>query len=338
MNPTRQPVSMMPARSVQVVLHGIRATGHEPSQALDAIGLDPAVLEDPDARVSAELVSALWREAMVMTSDRAFGIRAAEALRPGMFDVLDYAVRSSATFGQGARLYHRYVRLLHTGANVTLDIGDERVEMTHAVEGAPLAVPWVEFILASWVVIGRQTTATDWAPLEVKLVHPRPKSIVEHQRLFRCPLRFSASVNSVVVARDVFDLPQVAADAGLCSVLERHARELLRDLPSAGTLADQVRHLITDGLDSGNVSVETVAGRLHMSVRTLGRRLGEEGISYQRLLTEIRSKLAVRYLREQELSTDEVAVLLGFSNVSVFRRAFKRWTGQTPGEFRSRDG
>jgi AraC-like DNA-binding protein len=335
MNPTRQPVYMIPAGSVQVVLQGIRATGRNPSDALDAVGLDPALLEDPDERVSTEAVSALWREAVAMTSDRAFGIHVAEALRPGMFDVLDYAVRSSPTFGEGARLYHRYVRLLNTGALTTLEVEDERVTMTFAVEGAPLAVPWIEFVLASWVVIGRQTTARDWAPIEVSFTHPRPKSVAEHRRLLRCPLRFSAEVNAVIIAREVFELPQVAADAGLCAVLERHARELFRELPSAGTLADQVRHFIRDGLDRGKVSMETIAGRLHMSVRTLGRRLSEEGTTYQALLGQIRSELATRYLREQRLSIDEVAVLLGFSDPAAFRRAFKRWTGQTPGEFRS---
>jgi AraC-like DNA-binding protein len=334
MNPTRQPVCMIPARSLEVVLQGIRSAGRDSARVLHSVGLDPALLEDPDARVSTDLASTLWREAVTVTSDRAFGIHAAETLRPGVFDVLDYAVRSSPTFGEGARLYHRYIRLLNTGACTTLEVGPERVEMTFSFEGAPLPPVWIEFILASWVVIGRQTTAQDWAPLEVRFAHPRPKSIVEHRHLFRCPLRFSADANAVVISRETFELPQVAADVGLCAVLERHARELFRDLPVSGTLTDQVRHMIRDELDRGTVSMETIAARLHMSVRTLGRRLSDEGTTYQNVLAEIRRQLATRYLREPKLSVDEVALLLGFSDVAVFRRAFKRWTGLTPGEFR----
>ena len=334
MSPTRQPVSMIPARWVQLVLQGIRAAGKDPNQALAAVGLASPRL-DADERVSADMISALWREAVSLTSDRAFGIHLAESIHPGMFDVLDYVVRSSATLGDGARLYQRYVRLLHTAAVSTLEVGDERVEMTHGVEGTPMAEPWVEFVLASWVVTGRQATATDWTPIEVKFTHPRPKSITEHRRLFRCPLHFSSDVSALVVSREVFDLPHVAADPGLCAVLERHARELSSSLPMPGTLGDQVRHLIAEGLERGGVSVETVAAHLHMSVRTLGRRLGEEGTSYQRLLTDVRHTLAVHYLQKHRtVSVDEVAERLGFSDVSAFHRAFKRWTGMTPGEFR----
>jgi AraC-like DNA-binding protein len=338
MNPTRQPVSMIPIRSVQIVLQGIRAAGVDPLEALAAVGLDPARLDEPDDRVSADLVSALWREAVARTGDRGLGIHLAEKIQPGMFDVLDYAVRSCATFGDGARLCQRYIRLLHTGAALQLDVGDDRVEMTYTTEGSPIAIPWTEFVLASWVVLGRQTTGQSWAPIEVKFAHARPKSIAAHSELFRCPLRFSAGVNAVAISREVFDLPQIAADVGLCAVLERHARELSQDLPSTGTSSDQVRHIIGENLGRGSLSVDAVAARLHMSVRTLGRRLGEEGTSYQRLLTEIRRELAKRHLRERQLSIDEVAVLLGFSDVSVFHRAFKRWTGKTPGEFRNEGG
>jgi AraC-like DNA-binding protein len=315
-------------------LEGIRSAGRNPRAALDAVGLRPALLEDPEARVSTEMASALWREAVTTTSDRAFGVHVAQMLRPGTFDVLDYAVRSSPTLGEGARLYQRYVRILNTGARTALVVGDERVSMTFTVAGPPLAPAWIEFVLASWVAVGRQTTDRDWAPIEVRFTHGRPKSLEEHRRFFRCPLKFSSESNTLVLSRAIFELPQVAADAGLCAVLKRHASELFRELPSGGSLTGQVRHLVKTGLDRGDVSMEAVAHRLHMSVRTLGRRLSEEGTTYQRLLGQIRSELAFRYLREETLSVEEVAMLLGFADVAAFRRAFKRWTGQTPGEFR----
>jgi AraC-like DNA-binding protein len=126
------------------------------------------------------------------------------------------------------------------------------------------------------------------------------------------------------------------ADPSLCALLDRHARELLARYPREDSLVERIRTLMKGELNGGDASLEVVAERLGMSARTLQRKLQASGTSHQELLDEMRRDLAVRYLREPGMAVCEVAYLLGFSESSAFHRAFKRWTGTTPSEFRRR--
>ena len=119
-------------------------------------------------------------------------------------------------------------------------------------------------------------------------------------------------------------------------MLDRHAEELLAKFPPQHSLVDQVRSIITTELRGGDPSLEHVADKLSLTPRTLQRKLQDLGISHNALLDQMRRQLAMRYLREREMAICEVAYLLGFSESSSFHRAFKRWTGVTPKEFRNR--
>src|SRR5262245_49120753 len=118
--------------------------------------------------------------------DADFGLHAAEHIRPGAFDVLDYALRSSATLGEGIERLVRYHRILHDAAVVRLRLTGARAELTHALPGDPAGLPRQvsEFIAAAWIVVARQATGVDLAPTEVRFRHPRPSNIEEHRRLF----------------------------------------------------------------------------------------------------------------------------------------------------------
>jgi AraC-like DNA-binding protein len=126
------------------------------------------------------------------------------------------------------------------------------------------------------------------------------------------------------------------ADPGLCAVLDRHAEELLAKYPREDSLIERLRAIIKQQLSGGDASLERVAQQLGMSGRTLQRKLRDHGSSHQELLDEMRRDLAMRHLREPEMAICEVAYLLGFSESSALHRAFKRWTGMTPSEFRRR--
>jgi AraC-like DNA-binding protein len=138
----------------------------------------------------------------------------------------------------------------------------------------------------------------------------------------------------MLLPRRSLDRPLVRADAGLCAVLERHARELLERLPRATSLSGRIRQLVAGDLVKGVPSPAEVARRLHMSGRTLQRRLREDGTSHRALVDELRRDLAMRYLGEREIGIAEVAFLLGFSEASAFHRAFRRWSGTTPSAYR----
>ena len=191
-----------------------------------------------------------------------------------------------------------------------------------------------EMTLAIAVSFARRVTGVDWTPREVSFRHSRPQSVAEHERIFRSPVRFGRPSNELIFDSSLLALPMAKADAGLCAILDRHARELLAKSPRRGGLAERVRRLLGEALNGGDPRQEAVSQKLGISVRTLQRRLSEEGTSHQDLLDEVRSELSRRYLQESKLAICEVAYILGFSEPSAFHRAFRRWTGVTPKEFR----
>jgi AraC-like DNA-binding protein len=323
-------------RSVRPVLARLRALGIDVAAVVSAAGLDPPALHDADARIPHELALALWREAVQRSGDDAFGMHAAEDIRSGAFDVLDYATRSSATLGQGLRRLVRYHRILHDGAVVQLDVEGEGALLTHALPtSAVLPRQVAEFIVAAWLVVARQATGVDFAPVEVRFRHRAPADASEHRRLFRAPIRFRSTANGMVLDRATLERPLVKSDPGLCAVLERHLVELLERIPRATGLTERVRQVVGRDLASGVPDAGAVARALHMSRRTFQRHLRDGGTSYRRLVEALRHELAMRYLAERGIAIGEIAFLLGFSETSAFHRAFKRWTATTPAAYRS---
>jgi AraC-like DNA-binding protein len=323
-------------RSVQPVLWRLRALGLDVAAVVSAAGIEPPALADADGRIPHALALALWHEAARRGSDDAFGIHTAESIRPGAFDVLDYATRSSATLGQGLHRLVRYHRVLHDGAVVQLEVDGARGVLTHALPEPSAVLPRqvAEFIVAGWLVVARQATGTDFAPVEVRFTHPAPADTSEHRRVFRAPVHFRSAVNGLVLDRAMLEAPLVKSDAGLCAVLDRHLVELLERIPRATGLTERVRHQVGKELASGVPDAGAVARALHMSRRTFQRHLRNDRTSYRSLVESLRRELATRYLAEPEIAIAEIAFLLGFSETSAFHRAFKRWTGRTPAAFR----
>jgi AraC-like DNA-binding protein len=338
LDPVRQTGAItVSVRSVRPVIERLGRLGLDVGAALSVAGIDPAALDDAEARLPHVAALALWHEAARRSNDDAFGIHVAEDIRPGAFDVLDYAIRASATLGEGLERLVRYHRILHDAAVVGLRVDGESVWLEHVLPPEEAALPRqvAEFIVAAWLVVARQATARDLTPVEVSFRHPSPEDLTEHRRVFRAPVRFLRPMNGLRIPRSLLDTPLARSDAGLCAVLEQYAQEILDRVPAMTTLSHRVRHVVAAALSTG-VDSDDVARRMHMSRRTLHRQLAGEGTSFKKLVDDLRRELATRYLRERRMAIAEIAFLLGFSEASAFYRAFKRWCGSTPADFRRR--
>jgi AraC-like DNA-binding protein len=168
----------------------------------------------------------------------------------------------------------------------------------------------------------------------VCFAHSQPADIHDHLAFFRAPVRFSTGMNGLFFPATLLNEPCVRNDPSLLTVLERYAAALLDRTPRGSGLAERVRATLLQEIREGEPKASNVANRLKMSVRTLNRLLGNEGTTFRELLDHLRNELAVRHLREDTLAIAEIAFLLGFSELSAFYRAFHRWTGQSPAEFR----
>lgn len=191
-----------------------------------------------------------------------------------------------------------------------------------------------EATIASVVAISQQVTEAPFQPRAIFFRHPPPRSVAEHERHFGCPVHFDADRDAVLAAPDTLNAPNRLGDAGLSHFFDAHLQSELGTEKPVQSLDSQVRGLIARELSEGVPKISSIAAQLAMSGRTLQRRLGDAGFSFQSLVDDARRELASRLLRDTSYSLAEIAFLTGFSEQSAFNRASRRWSGQTPRSWR----
>lgn len=321
------------------MLNACARLGLDTSQILRAAGLDRATLENPDARIPVEQADALWRKAYELSGDPNLALHAIEVLPFGAYRVIDFLASSAPTIGTALAKVSDYFPLIRNGV-IGLPYAVTDTQVTFGVEApscsAAITRPYSEYTLAAVFLRTRIATNQRYPLIRVDFSHPRPADISEHERIFECPVEFGAGTCQLVIARAVWDTPRVGSDPALFSVLDTHAKMLLDQLPNPAEIVAQVRQVLESELRGGQPQLESVAKRLAMSPRTLQRRLRDQGLVFNDVLDAMRFRAARTYLAQPDVAGAEVAYLLGFAEQSSFNRAFKRWSGQTPTEYRRR--
>jgi AraC-like DNA-binding protein len=322
-------------RALRPLLSGLTTLGYDPAPFLHRQGIDSELLFDPDATVPMSACVGLLADGVRASGDDNLGLHVAEQAELGSFDVHFYAMVSSPTLGAALERVCRYQGLIHETSEVRLEKSGDRVVLSHRLAGGlPAPRHTAELLLAAWVRGGRVATRTRWRPADVRFAHRAPRDVREHERFFGAPVRFATGENALVLPAALLDLPCRRTDPSLLSLLDQYAADRLGP-PRAVTFADRARAVLSEELQAGTVTAHGLAARLKVSVRTLHRSLAAEGTSYRRVLDQLRLDIAERHLADDRVSVSEVAFLLGFSELSAFHRAFKRWTGRTPVTFRA---
>jgi len=322
---------------VKSIAETLEAAGLDTHALFEEAGLELAALSDADARYPTEGISLLWQLAATRSGNPAIGLTNSSVVKPGSFDVVAYAMMSSANLLGTLERVVRYVDILSDAA--TLTIADDRQGHRLILElfGGKHPVPRqrFEFDLITLLSFFRWVTNRDLRPLAFELRFPPPADPQPYQDAFKCPLRFNAPVNALLFAHTDVTLPLPTAHPELAEMHERIASEHLQRLDPAQT-CHRVRAVIIRHLPDGEPRRPKIAAILGMSERTLQRRLAAEGISFQRLLDDTRRELAQHYLSQRNLSLADTAYLLGFSDQSSFFRAARRWFGTSPRDYRIR--
>jgi AraC-like DNA-binding protein len=331
-------VPTIQAKAVEKIIRAAAARGVGASDLYEAARVNPVGLDDPDRRIPFAQVVALYEHGARLTKDDDFGLHLGETVDLTAFDVLGYSAINSSTLGEAFDRVVRYNFIWTNGSCFSIDKGTPlaRIVYIYLDESITERRHDAEMTFAALSTLSRTVTTSNLSAARVTFQHDRPSDTSEHERIFRCPVEFNAESNQYFLESSALMTPIMKADPGLCAVLDRHAEALIARYPRTDTLVERVRATIKDELSGGNASLERVAETLSMSGRTLQRKLREHGTSHQELLDQMRKDLAIRYLEEREMAICEVAYLLGFSESSALHRAFKRWTGQTPSEFRRR--
>jgi AraC-like DNA-binding protein len=332
--------AMTPQIGAQAVLPlaaAVRARSGDVERLFAELGLDAAVLADPDGRIPLAKLDGLWEAGARMTGDDCLGLHAAEGLSEGTFGLVSYLGLASPTLGDGLRRVCTFFRLLSDASGYQLDSdgGLATLTATQDVHSPAPVRQRVEFTVAVVHEYCGRHLETEWRPHDVFFEHPAPEETAEHARLFRSAPRFAAPASGFRFAASLLDSPLRSADQTLVTLLERLAGSLLAELPAVKTMVHELKSSLLEAGPGQDASLPAAAHRLKLSPRTLQRRLRDEGTSYQEVLDEVRSLWARRML-ETDVGLAEVAFTLGFSEPAAFHRAFKRWTGQTPASFRRR--
>jgi AraC-like DNA-binding protein len=323
------------ATSTLAMVRTAEARGVRTADVLEGARLTREYLEDPDARIPAPTVLAVWGALRERTGDPALQLAAPTALPFGAYRVIDYLVAASATVGDGIRRFARFFGLIADAVTLSTHRDKEGYCLRLATaEGEPVPPVYVDYVFAALVSRIRMRIRPGLRVRAVELRRPAPPDAGPYAKTFRAPVRFGCRADRLCFSGKEWDSPTEGGDAALARLLEDHARILAQRIPHAAPgFGAEVQKTIASGLPEGGTA-EDVARALHVSVRSLQRKLVASGTTFKEVSDRVRGQLAEEYLADPKVSIAEVAFLLGFSEQSSFNRAFRRWTGESPGRWR----
>ncbi|WP_224243187.1 AraC family transcriptional regulator [Hyalangium gracile] len=323
------------AQAIATVVDAAEEMGISREALLGAIGVTPEALQERDGRLPVAVAMTLFRELERMTGDPTIGLHLTERIRSTAHGVKVYLFRASPTLRSAFERIIRYLPLTNDSQETELEVRGSQAFVRWRVRppSPPMNPQGSEFYAGSLLRTAREATVAPWRALEVRFSHPPIEPRAERERILGAPVRFGCPHDEFVLPASVLDLPLREPDPFLLEVLQRHANEMLHRMGSRSA-CDRVRTVLLDLLPEGRATLEETAAELKASPRTLQRELQQEGTSFTRLLDEVKREVAQQFIARSRMEIIEVAFAAGFTELSAFYRAFRRWTGTTPGEYR----
>ncbi|SCK40914.1 AraC-type DNA-binding protein [Variovorax sp. HW608] len=326
-----------PMAFVRAIVRGYERYGMDPAGALAEAQIPPHEIENPNARVTAAQFETLSGHAMQELDDEALGWFS-RRLPWGTYGMLCRASNASPDLGVAIKRWCRHHRLLTEDITLDLDVADGLATLT-ITEHRDLGV-FREFCLVSslrflhgyacWAIDSRVSLSAASFPFEA------PPHRDAYPLMFGGELRFGADRARYSFDERYLAMPLLRDERALRTMLRRALPLTVLQYRRDRLLGQRVRELLrTRGPEAGNA--ESIAALLNLSTRTLHRQLQEEGMSLQTLKDEVRHELAAEQLRRTERPIKQIALAVGFRNEKSFSRAFRAWSGLTPGAFRRRD-
>lgn len=319
-----------------LLAQALRSHDLDPAPLFAAAGIDMPAGVDPGARIPTTRMQTLWRLSVEASGNPCLGLAAARHFQPAALHGLGFAWLASDTLHAALQRLVRYSRFINTAT-------DYRLEKTMDSVDLILRIPtetWPDFVfaavdlgMAAFLRMCQITAGNPVMPLRLDLQRPQPPCTSEFVAIFGQDIRYAAPENRMSFDRALVEAPLAMANPELARLNDQTVVEYLARCDSA-SITMQVRSRIIELLPDGRPGQEAIADSLHMSVRSLQRRLQGENTSFTALLNETQQQLAMDYIRDSYRSIGEITYLLGYSEPGSFTRAFRRWTGKSPLQFR----
>lgn len=301
-------------------------------------GIDLKDNHDPDSRFPFEKMQEVWRLIEEETDDPCFGLKVAQHWHPSHFHALGYAWLASETLMDAYRRLARYGHIMNDALEVILEesVGEILFRIGWRKQPQPEYQPVmisVDASMATLVHMSRFIYGADFKPLHMMITRTRPDCMQEYTAFFQCGIEFESAYNGFIMSREMLEQRLPTGHQALAMLHDQVLLDYLSKL-NKDDICMQVQKKLVDNLSGGEVSEEQMAKALFMSQRSLQRKLQQQGTSYKKLLDQTRRELATTYVKDKKRSFGEITFLLGFSEQSNFTRAFKRWEGIAPSEYR----
>ena len=287
-------------------------------------------------RIPVPLWSDLLAKAIAVTHDEHLPLKLAQSIIPKHWGVFAYAAMTCKNLAEVTAILIRYERLVDDANDAKLLIEGDHIALQWIPRMPNLHPALMQLSVASWVVFAQRHTGRSDLTVDVEFSCPPPQDITHYQDLFGGQVRFDQPTTQLRFPSKHLQLPITYHDPESHQLLVSQVIQQIQDLKRPDEFQQTVRGIIVQQLSHGRCTLDSVASELGNPTRSLQHQLERAGTSFRQLLDDTRAELACHYLNDPDMALVDVAFLLGFSEQSPFTKAFKRWTGETPGEYRKR--
>ncbi|MBK1852494.1 AraC family transcriptional regulator [Marinobacter sp. 1-4A] len=320
---------------LRLIYEAMKTKGIDTDLIFSRLGVDANYVYTEQLRTPHSAQMFFWQAVEEVSGDPDIGLHLGQVLPVYKGQVLEYLFLSSPTFGEGLRRAKNYQRLLSDAANTDFFIEGENAYMLldTASDDVRRLRHFNECFVQGLITFFRSITDNQFYPSRIEFEHDRKEGREHVAEVLGCEVVFGADENRLYFPTSLLSHASPHAEPELLDLHERFASEQVARLEKKD-IVGQVERIIAELLDSGDVTLDSVATRLGIKPRTLRTRLTEAETSFNQVLADFRYRLARQLLATTDESIDEIVYLTGFSEPSTFYRAFKRWSGMTPIEYR----
>jgi AraC-like DNA-binding protein len=320
------------ARSVRKIADtaALRGNGRH---LLRSVGLDREAIEDPALRIPYADMMLLSEHAARMTKDADFGLHVGERVQQHEYGAVGYSIITSATLGEALRSLVRYLPIWTNVGVFKLDVEGSVAHFQWEFSDSSLPEPRHDCEMSMATVMQLNCAGDEWRPREVWFQHAKPKDTSEHARIFRAPVRFGMPTNALLLDRRSLDIPLRTARPHLHRAITEAAEQFLARDSGEVSFSQSILSFVRQRLNGGDFDLDSAARHFGISRRTLQRKLRQADISHRSLVQQARRDLSQHLLLDANMTATETAYALGYSEPSIFHRAFQKWHGMPTGAF-----
>ncbi len=315
----------------------MEALGCDTSNLYARVGIEREPSNDPLDRLSPRDVNTLLKEGVKVTGTPYFGLTVARFAHASTLHALGYSMLASSTLRDCCHRLTRYFRLASGQGELRVREDDQYFYVSSHRLSAEISPEAIDTWHAFMVRIFKILYGTNFFPVSVKLERPLPIGYETiYEEAFNSQVSYDADFSEICLPLEIIDKPLIGGNREIAHQFDQLVEGYLSNLEETDIIT-RTRQIIIEQLPSGTCCRQTVSKELNLSISSLQTKLAQEDTNFQQLLDDIRKSMSLSYIEQKRIAITEIAFLVGFSDTSSFTRAFRKWTGQSPSEYRNKN-